>query len=184
MSDPDDFARAADRTVGAALRARREDLHLSQEDLAAELGVTHQQLSKYESGRDRITAGRLAAAARFLGCDVAWFFDPENTVAQRRKHCELLPLEALLPSFAGEGLTVRVLFTVDAEAGEAGEPILSIDVVALVDTASLRAPLPLPRALYPAMLRHGAPALLTVAAAEPGSVPLADAAPRAGAALN
>ena len=180
MSDPEDIARIADGIVGHALRARREELRLSQTDLGEALGVTHQQIAKYESGRDRITAGRLAVAADVLGRSVAWFFDPENRPPRLRQHSALLPLERLLPDFAGEGLTARVLFASDAEAESPG---LSIGVVALVDKASPRPPQALPRPLYPAMLRHGTAALLAVAAAD-GAVPRPAAALRAGAALN
>lgn len=182
MDEDQHPSRAVDRIVGGNLRTRRTELRLSQADLGRVLGVSHQQVAKYEDGRDRITVGRLAAAADHLGCRVEWFFDPDNEVAPPRRRAVLLPLDALLPDFTGDGLSTRVFFTVhDAAAA----PAVTIDVVALVDPASSRTLSVLPRALHPAMLRNGAAALLAAAAGD-GRTPLAipDAAPRAGAALN
>ena len=64
-----------DEFVGAALRMRRKELSLTQTDLARGLGITLQQVQKYETGANRITAGRLAAAAEFLQWPVSYFFE-------------------------------------------------------------------------------------------------------------
>jgi transcriptional regulator with XRE-family HTH domain len=50
------------------IRARRDELRLSQKALARRLGVSHQQLQKYESGTDRISASMLVKLARELDC--------------------------------------------------------------------------------------------------------------------
>ena len=180
MSDTEDLARTVDGIVGRALRARREELRLAQDDLATALGVTRQQISKYESGRDRIAVGQLAVAAGVLGRPVSWFFAREDRPSRFSQHCALLPLEQLLPDFTGETLTARVLFTSDTEAEWPG---LAIGVVTLVDPALPRAPVKLPREFHRAILRHGAAALLAVAAAG-DTLPEPDAGLRAGAALN
>lgn len=55
-----------DREVGARVRGRRIELGLTQSALAQALGVSFQQVQKYEKGRDRIKAGALATLAQTL----------------------------------------------------------------------------------------------------------------------
>src|SRR4051794_6092247 len=64
-----------DRHVGARLRAWRIALGLTQQELAARIGITCQQAHKYEKGANRISAGRLHALARALGVDVGYFYE-------------------------------------------------------------------------------------------------------------
>jgi transcriptional regulator with XRE-family HTH domain len=64
-----------DRHVGARLRMRRNQAGLSQEKLGEALGVTFQQVQKYEKGLNRLGASRLQLAARVLGVPVNFFFD-------------------------------------------------------------------------------------------------------------
>jgi transcriptional regulator with XRE-family HTH domain len=54
---------------------RRNMLRMSQIDLAADIGVTFQQVQKYEKGTNRIGASRLQRIAEVLGVPVAWFFE-------------------------------------------------------------------------------------------------------------
>ncbi|MFM2149075.1 MAG: hypothetical protein RLZZ187_1381 [Pseudomonadota bacterium] len=63
-------ARALDRAIGTRLRARRKALGLSLDALATQLGISYQQVQKYERGENRIGAGRLPHIARVLGCSV------------------------------------------------------------------------------------------------------------------
>jgi transcriptional regulator with XRE-family HTH domain len=55
-----------DQAIGASLRLRRRGVGMSQEQLAEGLGVSGQQVRKYEAGRNRISASTLIAAARVL----------------------------------------------------------------------------------------------------------------------
>lgn len=64
-----------DRHVGARIRLRRLDLGVSQEQLGSRLGLTFQQVQKYERGLSRVGAGRLYRIARVLGVPVGWFFE-------------------------------------------------------------------------------------------------------------
>jgi transcriptional regulator with XRE-family HTH domain len=64
-----------DAHVGVRIRLRRVLLGISQERLAKPLGLTYQQMQKYESGRNRVTAGRLYALAGLLGVSVTYFYD-------------------------------------------------------------------------------------------------------------
>ena len=63
-----------DALVGARLRSRRKQLRISQERLGKEIGVSFQQVQKYENGTNRIGAGRLAEISRVLDVPVAYFF--------------------------------------------------------------------------------------------------------------
>lgn len=64
-----------DVTVGARIRIRRRLLNLNQADLAEALGVTFQQIQKYEDGSQRVTAARLYDIARRLGAPITYFFE-------------------------------------------------------------------------------------------------------------
>jgi transcriptional regulator with XRE-family HTH domain len=61
--------------VGARLRLRRTLLGLSQEKLGEAVGITFQQLQKYERGSNRISASRLYNLSQVLGVPVSYFFD-------------------------------------------------------------------------------------------------------------
>ncbi|MBP0466544.1 helix-turn-helix transcriptional regulator [Roseomonas sp. PWR1] len=65
---------AVDTHVGARIRLRRHLLGLSQTMLAKELGVTFQQLQKYERGLNRISASRLHDLGRALDTSISYFF--------------------------------------------------------------------------------------------------------------
>jgi transcriptional regulator with XRE-family HTH domain len=66
---------AVDRHVGSRVRLRRQLLNMSQEKLGEELGVTFQQVQKYERGTNRVGAGRLWHLARVLDVPVSFFYD-------------------------------------------------------------------------------------------------------------
>jgi transcriptional regulator with XRE-family HTH domain len=63
--------------IGARLRTRRRQLGLSQSDLAARLGVSFQQVQKYERGANRVAASTLLTAAQALGTSIAWLVGEE-----------------------------------------------------------------------------------------------------------
>jgi transcriptional regulator with XRE-family HTH domain len=64
-----------DRHVGARLRALRRQLRLSQTQLAEALGVTFQQVQKYENGTNRVSASMMVRAARRLDVTPGYFFE-------------------------------------------------------------------------------------------------------------
>ena len=64
-----------DRHVARRVRERRVALGLTQGELAARLGLTYQQVHKYEAGANRMTAGRLHAVAEALGVGVGHFYE-------------------------------------------------------------------------------------------------------------
>ncbi len=61
--------------VGSRLRMRRQIVSMSQEKLGELLGITFQQVQKYEKGTNRISASRLFYAAKILGIPVQAFFE-------------------------------------------------------------------------------------------------------------
>ena len=67
--------------VGQRLRVRRSLLGLSQEKLADAIGLTFQQVQKYEKGMNRISAGRLFQFSKILDVPVSYFY--ENIIAEK-----------------------------------------------------------------------------------------------------
>jgi len=61
--------------VGRRVKTRRVLRGMSQTNLADQLGLTFQQLQKYESGANRVSASRLWEIAQILDVPVAWFFE-------------------------------------------------------------------------------------------------------------
>ena len=68
-------AKAIDKKVGQRVRSRRLEVGMSQERLAELLGVTFQQVQKYEKGVNRIAVSRLWDIAAALEMPVSRFFD-------------------------------------------------------------------------------------------------------------
>ena len=64
-----------DKHVGARVRMRRMMLSMSQEKLGDALGLTFQQIQKYEKGANRIGASRLQQIAQILQVQVSFFFE-------------------------------------------------------------------------------------------------------------
>ncbi|HJU15169.1 MAG TPA: helix-turn-helix transcriptional regulator [Stellaceae bacterium] len=60
--------------VGGRIRMRRLLLGMNQETLANALGLTFQQVQKYEGGANRVSASRLSAMAEILGVPISYFF--------------------------------------------------------------------------------------------------------------
>ncbi|MES2729521.1 MAG: helix-turn-helix transcriptional regulator [Pseudomonadota bacterium] len=60
--------------VGSRLRERRMLLSVPQDQLAKQTGITFQQIQKYESGRNRVSASRLYEFSRILDVPIAYFF--------------------------------------------------------------------------------------------------------------
>ena len=68
-------AERVDNHVGLMFRTRRQELGLSQTAVAERLGVTFQQVQKYERGMNRISASRLHDLCEILGVPIEYFFD-------------------------------------------------------------------------------------------------------------
>lgn len=67
-----------DVAVGRRVQMRRIELGLNQEQLGLSLGISFQQLQKYESGRNRISASRLYSIAKELDVSIDYFFEDSS----------------------------------------------------------------------------------------------------------
>ncbi len=72
-------AKRVDELVGERIRERRTQMGLTQEHLAAALSISYQQVQKYETGANRVSAGRLYEIAQRLEIPVSYFFDGLDT---------------------------------------------------------------------------------------------------------
>lgn len=68
-------AQRIDEHVGERIRQRRTVLGLTQEQLSQALSISYQQLQKYETAANRVSAGRLFEIAIKLDVDIGYFFD-------------------------------------------------------------------------------------------------------------
>jgi transcriptional regulator with XRE-family HTH domain len=64
-----------DKEIGSRVRMRRMTMGMSQEKLGEMLGLTFQQVQKYEKGTNRISVGRLVDIANILGVGIDFFFN-------------------------------------------------------------------------------------------------------------
>jgi len=133
---PADMAHPVDLYVGARLRIRRKVLGLSQTQLAEALGITFQQIQKYERGANRISASKLYEAARLLQSPVSYFFegldetsqgDVDDGFAQRMTQFvatpEGLELAGLFPRLNDRRLRRRVVDLVKAMVDDEPAPL-------------------------------------------------------------
>jgi transcriptional regulator with XRE-family HTH domain len=74
--------RVVDQSVGRRVRMARVSRGLSQTALASHLGLTFQQLQKYEKGTNRISASKLHDIAQILGVEVVSFFEDASDPAR------------------------------------------------------------------------------------------------------
>ena len=103
-----------DKHVGAGVRMRRMMLSMSQEKLGDALGLTFQQVQKYEKGANRIGASRLQQIAHILQVPVSFFFDgAPNAPGQTHDGFSEAPSPAYIADFlaTAEGLALVRAFT-------------------------------------------------------------------------
>jgi transcriptional regulator with XRE-family HTH domain len=88
MARTNEYTERVDTIIGERIHELRISMGLSRQQLAGEIGVTHQQLQKYEKGTNRISVGRLASIAKALKKPVAFFFDDihEEQIALPTQH--------------------------------------------------------------------------------------------------
>jgi transcriptional regulator with XRE-family HTH domain len=80
MSDSKKKPNPIDVHVGSRVRLRRNMLGMSQERLGESLGITFQQIQKYEKGTNRVGASRLQAISSILAVPVSYFFEDAPNV--------------------------------------------------------------------------------------------------------
>ncbi|UWU23018.1 helix-turn-helix domain-containing protein [Rhizobium sp. CB3060] len=127
-----------DASVGARVRLQRLMLGWSQQRLAQRIGVTFQQVQKYETGANRIGSSRLQMIADALAVPVAYFFLDGSTRAQPAENAVAIPdledLSAFLMSTEGASLNKAFMKIVD--------PAIRQSVLAMVKSLSEASKLP------------------------------------------
>ena len=124
-----------DTHVGALIRLRRKELGLTQTQLANALGLTFQQVQKYERGSNRVSASKLHETAAELGAPIGYFFEGLSTPSDGPVEADnnlvdlihsaqghaLIKLFLQLPVSARGGVVSMVRGLV--EASNIGEPV-------------------------------------------------------------
>jgi transcriptional regulator with XRE-family HTH domain len=81
--------------VGTRLRARRRELGMSQEDLGAAVGITFQQIQKYEKGANRVSASRLQQFSDIMKVPVASWFEHVPSANPRKALSETVSIDEI-----------------------------------------------------------------------------------------
>jgi len=105
---PKKQANPIDVQVGNRVRIRRMLIGMSQERLGDLLGLTFQQVQKYEKGVNRIGAGRLFEMSRILNVPVDFFYEGVNAATPGSSEGEGAPVMEFVSS--GEGLQLSLAF--------------------------------------------------------------------------
>ncbi|WP_339914684.1 helix-turn-helix transcriptional regulator [uncultured Brevundimonas sp.] len=105
---------SVDVYVGARISLRRSALGMSQSALAGELGISFQQVQKYETGANRVSASRLHRIATILGTSVEALFPPVETAGGGSERPDWLGKVRHLQASA-EGRTVATAFPLIAD---------------------------------------------------------------------
>ncbi|MBM1817343.1 helix-turn-helix domain-containing protein [Pseudosulfitobacter pseudonitzschiae] len=113
--------------VGSQIRSLRRALKLSQTDLATRLGVSFQQIQKYETGANRVSASKLAEASDILGVSITYLF-PERYQEQPLSSEE----KTLVAAYRSADIESRELLTIVAE--KVAEPAHT-DTLTLVENS-------------------------------------------------
>jgi len=93
MTRKNDFINEIDKSIGGKIYMLRLAKGLSRSQLGSSIGVTHQQLQKYEKGTNRISIGRLVLIAKALDTNVSFFYEgleSENNkpiITQHQRMC-------------------------------------------------------------------------------------------------
>lgn len=116
--------------VGLRMRMRRIAMGMSQTKLASKLGITYQQVQKYEKGINRVGASRLDAAAHVLGVEPAFFFEgrPETALNRASAQADKNGYDILEFMKSHDGFALNQAFP------RIADPTVRRNVIALVKT--------------------------------------------------
>jgi transcriptional regulator with XRE-family HTH domain len=133
--EPERGPNPIDRHVGLRIRMRRKELGISQERLAESIGLTFQQVQKYERAANRVSASKLWEMARALSTSISYFYDglgdvldtpgsnvPRETLQDFLLTPEGMELAAAFPKIPTGRVRRRMLDLVRAMAGEPDTP--------------------------------------------------------------
>jgi len=135
MEKPDEVERGpnpVDRHVGLRIRMRRKELGISQERLAESIGLTFQQVQKYERAANRVSASKLWEMSRALSTNIGYFYEglgdgveprgsnlPREAMQEFLMTPEGIELAALFPKVPKGRVRRRILDLVRAMADDA-----------------------------------------------------------------
>jgi len=116
-----------DRHVGERVRLARRSRGISQSDLGRHVGLTFQQVQKYERGFNRISAGRLYEMSIVLEVEVTFFFEglekPNATgIAEQRRPDKATVLFAMISSIKDDRIRNRLIALIGALADDDSSP--------------------------------------------------------------
>lgn len=124
-----------DRHVGLRIRMRRKELGISQERLAESIGLTFQQVQKYERAANRVSASKLWEMSRALSASISYFYEglddslerpganaPRESMQDFLLTPEGIELAQVFPKIAKSRLRRKILDLVRAMAGEPDAP--------------------------------------------------------------
>jgi transcriptional regulator with XRE-family HTH domain len=120
-----------DKHVGSRVRMRRMMLSMSQEKLGGALGLTFQQVQKYEKGTNRIGASRLQQISQILQVPVAFFFEGAPTFHPQNESEGMG--EAPSPTYVSDFLATSDGLALTKAFMEIKEPKLRRRIVDLVE---------------------------------------------------
>jgi transcriptional regulator with XRE-family HTH domain len=118
-----------DRHVGLRIRLRRKELGISQEKLAESIGLTFQQVQKYERAANRVSASKLWEVARALETSISYFYEGLPTDGELRYNSgpkledfllttEGMELARYFPQIPQQGIRRQILELVRTMAAE------------------------------------------------------------------
>lgn len=130
-NEPDPGPNPIDRHVGLRIRMRRKELGISQERLAEAIGLTFQQVQKYERAANRVSASKLWEMARALSTNIGYFYEglgdateppganiPRETLQDFLLTPEGIELASVFPKISKGRVRRKILDLVRAMAGE------------------------------------------------------------------
>ena len=124
-----------DRHVGSRVRMRRLILGMSQSKLADGLGLTFQQVQKYEKGTNRMGASRLQHVSHILQVPVLFFFEGAPQLPGQSKEVGKLPSPAYVSEFlpTRDGLALTKAFMRIKEPGLRRRIVHLVEEIALIE---------------------------------------------------
>lgn len=105
-----------DKHVGARVRMRRTMLDMSQTDLADKIGLTFQQIQKYEKGTNRIGASRMVQIAEALNVTPPFFFEGLPSSGTTKAEAEESRLATEFFAVRGAAILARLFIGLDPKA--------------------------------------------------------------------
>jgi transcriptional regulator with XRE-family HTH domain len=124
-----------DKHIGRRIRMRRMMLDMSQAELATRIGLTFQQVQKYEKGTNRVSASRLRDLSRVLAVPLSFFFEDAPRLGEEPNVAgATVPLPSFLQDVAAtkDGLAVMRAFA------EIRDPNVRRRIADLIEAVAIR----------------------------------------------